>query len=48
MFCCGKGKFFGEIALLEQGHVRSATIRTVTFCELQCLSASAFDVIANR
>lgn len=44
----GQGKFFGEIALLEPGHVRSATIRTVTFCELRCLSAATFDVITNR
>lgn len=44
----GKEEFFGEMALLEPGHVRTANIRTLTFCEFRVLSADAFNVIASR
>lgn len=43
-----KEEFFGEMALLEPGHVRTANIRTVTFCEFRVLSSDAFNVISSR
>ena len=44
----GKGKFFGEMALLYPNQARTATVRTLNFCELRSLSAEAFNVIAAR
>mmetsp|Transcript_50855 Transcript_50855/g.65111 ORF Transcript_50855/g.65111 Transcript_50855/m.65111 type:complete len:715 (+) Transcript_50855:178-2322(+) len=43
-----QGEFFGEMALLEPQHIRTATVKTITFCEFRCLSADAFNVIASR
>lgn len=44
----GEGQFFGEMALLEPKHIRTATAKTITFCEFRLLSAAAFNVIATR
>jgi len=44
----GKGQFFGEMSLVEANHARTATIRTITFCELRSLSADAFLAISDR
>mmetsp|Transcript_1561 Transcript_1561/g.1964 ORF Transcript_1561/g.1964 Transcript_1561/m.1964 type:complete len:215 (+) Transcript_1561:1261-1905(+) len=41
-----KGDFFGEMALLEPNHVRVATVKTITFCELRCLTAEFFKLLS--
>jgi CRP-like cAMP-binding protein len=41
-----KGDFFGEMALLQPNHVRTATVKTVTFCEFRCLTAELFRILS--
>lgn len=42
------GSWFGELALLEEGNTRQATVQSVTSCEVLCLPKKAFDSIVQR
>jgi len=46
--CMGTGQYFGELALLEAEHVRSTTVRTISFCEFRTLNRKNFLVITAR
>ncbi|CAM9697347.1 unnamed protein product [Pylaiella littoralis] len=43
----GAGSFFGEVALLEEDHVRTASVRAETFTELQALHSQDFKTLAE-
>jgi len=44
----GIGQFFGEMALLDPGHIRSTTVRTLSFCEFRTLSREKFLAISEK
>ncbi|CAM9213269.1 unnamed protein product, partial [Hapterophycus canaliculatus] len=43
----GAGSFFGEVALLEEEHLRTANVRAETFTELQVMHADDFQALAE-
>ncbi|CAM9716906.1 unnamed protein product [Ectocarpus sp. 4 AP-2014] len=43
----GAGSFFGEVALLEEEHVRTANVRAEAFTELQVMHAADFKALAE-
>ncbi|CAM9312779.1 unnamed protein product, partial [Scytosiphon promiscuus] len=43
----GAGSFFGEVALLEEEHLRTANVRAETFTELQVMHADDFHALAE-
>ncbi|CAM9669824.1 unnamed protein product [Ectocarpus fasciculatus] len=43
----GAGSFFGEVALLEEEHLRTANVRAEAFTELQVMHATDFKALAE-